>query len=711
MAYSIEYAALCSKGLIRDKNQDNFWCNNVYLNSVNEGLPEILTGIINAADFPAFAVFDGMGGEQQGEMAAYIAAVNFDALIKQSNNPDIKAFLQSTCIELNQRICEYQTENYIRTMGTTAAILMCGADAVYVCNLGDSRIYQYSRKKLTQITHDHVESSLPGRKSPLTQCLGIPEEEFMIEPYIAKGVYKNHDHFLICSDGLTDMVTERQINDVFKKKMSVTETARTLMNMALSNGGVDNITVIVCKILKNWKLRFLFNSFQRFRAAAGLNQPPDDVNATIPGRPANVDEIEKPDKDGNPSPIQNEENSLKEAVKKTNEKGKQNKNAVLITGVICACVIALVAVALLFLGGNRVPSQPSTAPEQSPALASPEQSPVLPSPEQSPALTSPEPTTEGQSDDDMADTDDSQLDGTGIIDVLILPDIIENTSGNLANGGYAAYSNGRIYHCGTWEWVGGALYSENIDGSDKIVLSNDAASSINIVDDKIYYVVYNARDNEQGIVSINIDGTERKMIYSGYVGNLVATDNYLYFTTLDGIFSMNISNGNVRELSKDEAWSMNIIGDKIYYITWCFINDDNGEDGIYVMDTNGRNRTRLSSDEATQIIVVDDRIYYINWSENDTIYSMKTDGSDRVKISDERAMAINVVEDIIFFSKYDDEISLYKMSTGGEHQYKISDVYSFSIIVVTGRIFVNSWPDWVGLYTMRPDGSDVRFLD
>ena len=246
----IEYAAVCHKGLIRDKNQDNLWCDNMYLNAVNEGLPEILTGTLDAISLPVFAVFDGMGGEQQGEIAAFLAANSFNILLQENDRSEAKKFLFNACTEMNKKITLYQTENHINNMGTTTAILLCGTDAIYVCNVGDSRIYQYSSKKLSQISIDHVGICMNNRKAPLTQNLGIPEEEFIIEPYIAKGAYKSSAQYLICSDGLTDMVDDKQVTEIFKKTKNPLETAESLMGLALSNGGADNVTLIVCKIHK-----------------------------------------------------------------------------------------------------------------------------------------------------------------------------------------------------------------------------------------------------------------------------------------------------------------------------------------------------------------------------------------------------------------------------------------------------------------------------
>ena len=250
MKFNIEYAALCNKGLVREKNQDNFLCASKFLVSENGGLPEMLAGEIDASTFPAFAVFDGMGGEQCGEIAAYIAASHFNELHLGKTKSDTKLFLLETCDEINKKICAYQKENHIRHMGTTAAILMCGQNDVFICNVGDSRIYQYSGKKLAQISEDHSEISTNDRKPPLTQNLGIPESEFVIEPYIAKGKYNSGDRYLICSDGLTDMLSDEEILDILKARSKITEAVQKLMDKALDRGGIDNITVIICEVRK-----------------------------------------------------------------------------------------------------------------------------------------------------------------------------------------------------------------------------------------------------------------------------------------------------------------------------------------------------------------------------------------------------------------------------------------------------------------------------
>ena len=74
MAYQIEYAYTCHIGKVRNNNEDNFWCCGESLDSENKGMSHVCSGHIKQADLPLLAVFDGMGGESCGEMAAFLAA-------------------------------------------------------------------------------------------------------------------------------------------------------------------------------------------------------------------------------------------------------------------------------------------------------------------------------------------------------------------------------------------------------------------------------------------------------------------------------------------------------------------------------------------------------------------------------------------------------------------------------------------------------------
>ena len=121
----------------------------------------------------------------------------------------------------------------------------------YVCNVGDSRAYRLRDGEFLQLSCDHVEKR-PGRdqkKAALTQHLGFGSEEIEIEPYIAKGELKRGDTYLLCSDGLSDMLTNFEITDIMLGCEDAEDCVRQLIDSALQHGGRDNITAIVCKLI------------------------------------------------------------------------------------------------------------------------------------------------------------------------------------------------------------------------------------------------------------------------------------------------------------------------------------------------------------------------------------------------------------------------------------------------------------------------------
>ena len=87
------------------------------------------------------------------------------------------------------------------------------------------------------------EESVKGKKFPLTQYLGIPEVEMEICPYVREEELQHGDLYLICSDGLTDMVSEEEIYKILLESKNVTEKVKILRQRALENGGKDNISI------------------------------------------------------------------------------------------------------------------------------------------------------------------------------------------------------------------------------------------------------------------------------------------------------------------------------------------------------------------------------------------------------------------------------------------------------------------------------------
>lgn len=270
MKYQIEYAYACHMGKVRNNNEDNFWCCGEYLTAENQGVDHIRTGKVSQTEFPLLAVFDGMGGESCGEMASYLAARTcgeFYRKNRQNIGADPEKFLEEICTEMNRSVCGYSRDNKIQSMGTTAAILVFGRDAVYGCNLGDSRIYQSRDGYFRQISQDHVwRGSLFG-KAPLTQYVGIPEESMKLEPSIIQEETGKGIRYLICSDGITDMLADGEIADILTREISVEDTVGVLLDRALKKGGRDNATIVLCEIKekeKNVFGKFIDRMYRRY---------------------------------------------------------------------------------------------------------------------------------------------------------------------------------------------------------------------------------------------------------------------------------------------------------------------------------------------------------------------------------------------------------------------------------------------------------------
>lgn len=244
MKYQVSYSCVSHIGNCRGINQDNFICVGKYLNHNAEPVTPPVMGCIMAGHPAVLGIFDGMGGEECGEVASLLAAK--EAMNLSVTKEPIQDLL-SFCESANKRICQYAEENGITSMGTTAALLAFAEREIGLCNIGDSKIFRFADKKLVQISIDHVAVAVYGKKPPLSQNLGIPPEEMRIEPYVALGRYKDGDEYLICSDGLTDMVSQEEIAGILCEE-EFDMAAEKLLEKALAGGGKDNITIILCRV-------------------------------------------------------------------------------------------------------------------------------------------------------------------------------------------------------------------------------------------------------------------------------------------------------------------------------------------------------------------------------------------------------------------------------------------------------------------------------
>ena len=258
---TIDTVAASNVGNVRCNNEDNFFINSRTLDLSAKGT--VL--VSDKADSGLYAVCDGMGGEAFGEVASAIAVnamhEHFTKLHEQ--NLSFDEMIKSYSKETNARICDEITRNDGKRIGTTFAILYINNNIARVCNIGDSRVYLLRKSQLSQLSQDHTQvkrlmdmgilTSDKARTHPdrhkLTQHLGIFPDEMVIEPYVGESIFiTNNDIFLICSDGLSDMLCDNEIESIMNQYSNPQDIAEKLVEAALVNGGKDNVTVIISTI-------------------------------------------------------------------------------------------------------------------------------------------------------------------------------------------------------------------------------------------------------------------------------------------------------------------------------------------------------------------------------------------------------------------------------------------------------------------------------
>lgn len=252
MNYIIEGACLSVIGNVRKNNEDNFLFDHINLNENNNGSEQIYKLKFENIDNKVFSVFDGMGGEANGEEASFIAS---DTLKKYVINNNGKINWIDYIENANEKICNAMFQR--KRMGTTVAGASFNNENIEICNLGDSRLYSFYNGKLKQESEDHNESRIQeklnmpsNRKGALTQYLGIKKDEMIIQPYLKKINYDIIEKLIICSDGITDMLSNNEIENVLKEKISAEKCVEKLVTSALEHGGVDNTTIMVFNISK-----------------------------------------------------------------------------------------------------------------------------------------------------------------------------------------------------------------------------------------------------------------------------------------------------------------------------------------------------------------------------------------------------------------------------------------------------------------------------
>ena len=243
--------AICGPGLVRAENQDNLFINGIYRRDVTDN--SLFRYGATLSDSGLFAVADGMGGEKHGELASLIAVQALENAETSANG------MVRYLIERNDAICDLITAKGGARIGSTFAGVYLTGDNADIVNIGDSRVYLHRTGELAQLSCDHTSTqrmidmglldkaaaSKHSDRHKLTQHLGVFPSEFIIEPCTVHVSIQAGDVFLMCSDGLTDMLDDQKINDTLNMQGSVAEWAESLYAEAMQNGGKDNITIVL----------------------------------------------------------------------------------------------------------------------------------------------------------------------------------------------------------------------------------------------------------------------------------------------------------------------------------------------------------------------------------------------------------------------------------------------------------------------------------
>ena len=146
---SIKFAVRSEVGRVRANNEDNFFCNGIFMNSTERNRSFFMNGLTSIPC--AFAVFDGMGGEDCGELASLTAAETLAERFRGTKNFDVNNYVA----EVNNKLCSIMDSQGIQT-GTTMALAVVDDDSFMLYNLGDSRIFKFVNDRVIRVSDDHT---------------------------------------------------------------------------------------------------------------------------------------------------------------------------------------------------------------------------------------------------------------------------------------------------------------------------------------------------------------------------------------------------------------------------------------------------------------------------------------------------------------------------------------------------------------------------
>ena len=258
----IEAIGLNDKGLVRKNNEDNFYLNGQYMKREEMDQGAFFTSQCQD-NTQIYAVCDGIGGTDAGEDASLRAVRELDSW--QQGGIEVVHPLDTTPVlkDISRDIWR-ESEKKRRDSGTTLAMLVITGKWFFSANLGDSRVYLLRNGEFTRLSMDHSRvqqmidmgmitpqeaRTYPGRHV-IDQYMGMPEDIKFSPYYSDKMELQPGDLFLLCSDGLTDMVEDQVIAGILTQAESLGQMGQELLRESYQGGGRDNITILLAKVNK-----------------------------------------------------------------------------------------------------------------------------------------------------------------------------------------------------------------------------------------------------------------------------------------------------------------------------------------------------------------------------------------------------------------------------------------------------------------------------
>ncbi len=231
-------------GVVRDMNQDYYFSSDTAVGN----LPNL------------FIVADGMGGHKAGDYASRYTIERVVASVSRNCGDEPVSVIKEAINKANELlITDSREDEAKRGMGTTLVVATIIGNKLFVANIGDSRLYiSGASEQIRQITRDHSlvdemvrmgeinadEARVHPDKNIITRAVGTFES---VEADFFEVELANDDIILLCTDGLTNMVRDEEIQDTLRKNDNIDKAASRLVGMANANGGRDNITVMIIK--------------------------------------------------------------------------------------------------------------------------------------------------------------------------------------------------------------------------------------------------------------------------------------------------------------------------------------------------------------------------------------------------------------------------------------------------------------------------------